>query len=86
MITYAAERGPRHRVAGVAFAGNQYFSDELLRGRLQIQPAAFLSRGRYSTALLAADVASLVGVGHGLWSSRGVGGLLLCSGLLESEA
>jgi outer membrane protein assembly complex protein YaeT len=61
-ITYSVERGPRHRRAGIAFQGNQYFGEDLLRSRLQIQPAAFASRGRYSTALLAADTASLDGL------------------------
>ena len=61
-INYAVERGSRHRLAGVSFDGNRYFGDELLRSRLQMQPAAFASRGRYSQALLAADAESLAGI------------------------
>ena len=44
---------------GVAFTGNQYFSSDLLPGRLKIQPAAYASPGRYSSALLQDDVASI---------------------------
>jgi len=58
-ITFSVERGARHRLVGFAFAGNHYFGDELLRSRLQIQAAAFASRGHFSSALLSADVASL---------------------------
>ena len=58
-ITYDVNRGARHRLVGVAMEGNRYFDAETLLGRLRIQPAAFVSRGRFSTALLDADVASL---------------------------
>ena len=58
-ITYDVNRGPRHRLMGIAIEGHSYFDDETLRGRLRIQPAAFASRGRFSTALLDADVSSL---------------------------
>jgi outer membrane protein assembly complex protein YaeT len=58
-ITYHVNRGARHRLVGVDIAGNDYFDDETLLGRLRIQPAAFASRGRFSSALLDADVASL---------------------------
>ncbi len=59
VVTYHVDRGDRHRLVGVAFSGNQYFSSDLLTGRLQIQPAAYASPGRYSTALLQDDVASI---------------------------
>ena len=58
-ITYDVNRGARRRLVGVAMEGNSYFGDETLLGRLRIQPAAFASRGRFSSALLAADLASL---------------------------
>ena len=58
-ITYDVNRGDRRRLVGVALEGNSYFGDETLLGRLRIQPAAFASRGRFSSALLGADVASL---------------------------
>ncbi len=58
-VTYHVDRGDLHRLVGVAFAGNHYFSSDLLAGRLKIQPAAYASPGRYSSALLDDDVASI---------------------------
>ncbi len=59
VVTYHVDRGDHHRLVGVAFSGNKYFSSELLTGRLKIQPAAYASPGRYSTTLLQDDVASI---------------------------
>src|ERR1039458_190538 len=39
-VTYHIDRGDLHRLVGADFAGNQYFSSNLLTGRLRIQPAA----------------------------------------------
>jgi outer membrane protein insertion porin family len=58
-ITYQVERGPRRRLVGIAFTGNHYFNDEILRSRVRIQPAAFDTPGRFSSVQLAGDVASL---------------------------
>jgi outer membrane protein insertion porin family len=59
IVTYHVDQGTRHRLVGVAFAGNKYFSSDLLSGRVKIQPAAYASPGRYSSALLLDDAASL---------------------------
>jgi outer membrane protein insertion porin family len=59
VVTYHVDRGDRHRLVGVEFSGNKYFSTALLTGRLRIQPAAYASPGRYSTALFQDDVASI---------------------------
>ena len=59
VVTYQVDRGDHHRLVGVEFTGNKYFSSDLLRGRLKIQPAAYASPGRYSTELLQDDVASI---------------------------
>src|SRR3989304_2634308 len=59
IITYDVNRGARRRLVGIAVEGNSYFGDEVLLGRLRIQPAVFASRGRFSSALLDSDVASL---------------------------
>jgi len=59
VVTYHVDRGDRHRLVGVEFSGNKYFSTALLTGRLRIQAAAYASPGRYSTALLQDDVASI---------------------------
>jgi outer membrane protein insertion porin family len=59
VVTYHVDRGERHRLVGVAFSDNKYFSTDLLTGRLKILPAAYASPGRYSTTLLQDDVASI---------------------------
>jgi outer membrane protein insertion porin family len=61
-IVYTVNRGTRRRLVGVAFDGNKYFSDALLRNRLQIEPASFDARSRFSQALLDQDTASILGV------------------------
>ena len=59
IVTYHIDRGDRHRLVGMAFSGNKYFSFNQLNGRLSIQPAAYASPGKYSTALLDDSVASV---------------------------
>lgn len=58
-VTYNIDPGPVHKFELIDIAGNKYFARQLLRQRLQIQPAGFFSHGRYSGALLKADVANL---------------------------
>jgi outer membrane protein insertion porin family len=56
-ITYRIDPGPVHKLELVEITGNKYFSTQLLRQRLQIQPTGkFFSPGRYSEALLKNDV------------------------------
>lgn len=59
VVTYAIERGTRHKVVGIEITGNRYFSGDLLRKRLRIVPAAFASRGRFSRRLLEDDAKSM---------------------------
>jgi outer membrane protein insertion porin family len=58
-VTYHVDRGDLHRLVGVAFAGNKYFSSDQLTARLKVQPAAYASPGRFSDALLQDDAASI---------------------------
>lgn len=58
-ITYQIERGARRRLIGISFAGNKYFNDQILRTRVKIQPAAFATPGRFSSAQLTSDIASI---------------------------
>jgi len=67
VVTYHVDRGDRRRLVGVEFSGNKYFSTALLTGRLRIQPAAYASPGRYSTALVQDDVTSI----HTLYDANG---------------
>jgi outer membrane protein assembly complex protein YaeT len=59
VVTYQVLRGDHHRLVDVEFTGNKYFSSDLLRARIKIQPAAYASPGRYSTELLQDDVNSI---------------------------
>jgi outer membrane protein insertion porin family len=59
VVTYQVNRGDHHRLVDVEFTGNKYFSSDLLRGRVKIEPAAYASPGRYSTELLQDDVTSI---------------------------
>jgi len=59
-VTYRIDPGPLHRFDLIEITGNKYFSRQMLRLRLQIQPSGrFLSHGRYSGELLRSDVANL---------------------------
>ncbi len=80
VITYRVELGSHHRLVGVAFSGNRYFSDDLLRSRIRIQPAAFASPGRFSSGQLMSDVTSLTE----LYQSNGFLGIQVSSELMEN--
>jgi outer membrane protein insertion porin family len=56
-VIYIVDAGPRHKLVKVEITGNKFFSDDQLRSRMQVQPAGrFLTHGRYSQALLNADI------------------------------
>ena len=60
-VTYAIDAGERHKLSKLEITGNKSFSQEQIRSRMQIQSAGrFLSYGRYSQALLSADVRNIV--------------------------
>jgi outer membrane protein insertion porin family len=62
-ITYVITPGVRRKLDEVKITGNHYFPGEELRSRMQVQPAGKLSHiGRYSEALLTADVRTLENV------------------------
>lgn len=67
VIDYDITRGDRFRLAGVSFAGNKYFSNNLLAGRLQLQTASFASSGRFSQQLVRSDADSI----RDLYTSNG---------------
>ncbi len=57
-IVFATTPGDRHKLAAIHILGNHFFSDPLIRARMQEQPAGRLfSHGRYSEVLLEEDVA-----------------------------
>jgi outer membrane protein assembly complex protein YaeT len=56
-VVYDVHPGDRHRLAAIRISGNRFFSDELIRSRMEDQSAGRLfSHGRYSEALLEEDV------------------------------
>jgi len=59
IVTYQINRGVRHKLLGIGITGNRYFSSDLLRGRLQVLPREFGSRGRFSRRLLESDALSM---------------------------
>jgi len=59
-ILYDIDAGARHKLVKVGIVGNKYFPTETLVGQLRLQPAGrFLSRGRYSQAILNDDIRGL---------------------------
>jgi len=72
-VVYSIDPGDRHKLAAIRISGNHFFSDELIRSRMQDQAAGRLfSHGRYSEVLLEEDV-------------RGIQGLYRSSGYREAE-
>jgi outer membrane protein insertion porin family len=60
-VVYSVAPGPKHRVSSVSITGNRYFDSDLLKERMQVQKAdAYLRNGRYSPALMKADVDSIL--------------------------
>ena len=67
IITYQVTRGDKHKLVNIEFAGNNYFSTETLRGRLQIAGGAFGTPGRFSRRLMESDAQSM----RNLYSANG---------------
>src|ERR1700724_2230646 len=59
VITYHVSKGDKHKLVNIDIVGNNYFNDELLRGRLQIFKGAFASPGRFSRRLVDSDAQSM---------------------------
>jgi len=66
-IAYTVTLGPRRRLVAIEFTGNKYFNEDLLRGELTIQPAAFLRTAVFSRRLLQQNEDSL----RSLYASNG---------------
>jgi outer membrane protein insertion porin family len=58
-IVYQIRKGPRHKVKGVAVAGNQHFSEKELLPQIKIEKAHFYSHGKYSDKLVRASVRNI---------------------------
>jgi outer membrane protein assembly complex protein YaeT len=72
-VVYAISSGERHKLAAIRISGNHFFSDEIIRSRMQNQAAGrIFSHGRYSEVLLEEDV-------------RGIQALYRSSGYRQAE-
>lgn len=59
-VVYTVDRGMKHKVIDVELHGNHYFSDDILRERMQVKKGdAYQRSGRYSPGLVASDVAAI---------------------------
>ncbi len=60
-FVYHIDAGARHKLVRVTMSGNKYFGEDLLRARMQIQPADrfVYPHGRFSQGMLASDVRSV---------------------------
>ena len=62
-VVYNVDKGKKHKVVDVSFAGNKYFSSDILRERVRVQKAdAFIRSGRYSQNLVNADKDAIEGI------------------------
>ena len=69
-VVFTVDRGVKHKVLAVNLKGNKYFSDDLLRERMQVQKAnAYMRSGRYSPSLVTGDVNSI----EALYRANGFG-------------
>ena len=60
-IEYAVSRGQRFKLKKIAIVGNHYFTADVIRERMYMEPASFLllSHGRYSEAFQRKDEANI---------------------------
>ena len=59
-ISYAIERGARHRFVYLDIGGNKYFDEKTIRERLFLTPGSFAIRtGRYSEAFVRRDIQTI---------------------------
>ncbi len=80
-VVYVIDPGPRHKLVKISIAGNNYFSEDLLRSRMQVQAAGkLLSHGRYNQALLNDDVRNL----EDLYRANGFQEVKINSGVIDN--
>lgn len=80
-IVYSINPGDRHKLAAIRISGNKFFSDELIRSRMQEQSAGrVFSHGRYSEELLKEDV----GLIQSIYQSSGFRQAAVSSTLLSN--
>jgi outer membrane protein insertion porin family len=59
-IVYNVDKGSKHKVTGISFTGNKYFTTEQLQSHIVVRRAKLiLNRGKYSQELLKKSAASI---------------------------
>jgi outer membrane protein insertion porin family len=59
-IVYHVDKGSKHKITGISFTGNRYFTTEQLQSHIVVRHAKLiLSRGKYSQDLLKRSAASI---------------------------
>lgn len=58
-VSYEVMRGSKHRVGGIFFSGNHYFSDKQLAAHVTVKKGFWFLHGTYSEQLLSKSTASL---------------------------
>jgi outer membrane protein insertion porin family len=60
-VVFTVDRGIKHKVVAVDIVGNKYFSEDILRERMQVKKAdAYQRSGRYSPSLVNSDVNAIL--------------------------
>jgi outer membrane protein insertion porin family len=82
-VVYTVDRGIKHKVVVVELKGNRYFSDDILRERMQVKKAdAYQRSGRYSPGLVSSDVASI----QALYRANGFDQVKVTSDVKDADA
>jgi len=81
-VVYSVAKGVKHKVESVTIMGNHYFDTDLLKGRMRVQRAdAYLRTGRYSPALMKADVESILA----LYRANGFGKATISTSIMDRD-
>lgn len=82
-VIYSVDRGVKHKVVAVDLKGNHYFSDDILRERMQVKKKdAYQRSGRYSPSLVASDVGSI----QALYQANGFDQVKVTTKVNDSDA
>ena len=81
-VVYTVVKGTKHKVSSVTIVGNHYFNTDLLKERMRVQKAdAYLRTGRYSPALMRADLNSI----QGLYRANGFDKVTISTSIKDTD-
>ena len=81
-VVYTVVKGTKHKVSSVTIVGNHYFNTDLLKERMRVQKAdAYLRTGRYSPALMRADLDSI----QGLYRANGFDKVTISTSIKDTD-